>query len=105
MRPILPLTRRTSPWELDDYLAELISHNRFQEDSMPRAIRTLTIAVSLLTAIAGAPRSTLACSNPFPPGVGASLTATPTGFQIMIFGGTAFGSLPGAGCGCAVGLP
>jgi len=76
-----------------------------EEDSMPRAMRTFTIAVSLLTAIAGAPRSASACSNPFPPNVGTSLTITPTGFQLMIFGGTAFGSLVGAGCGCAVGLP
>lgn len=72
---------------------------------MPRAMRTFTIAVALLTAIAGAPRSASACSNPFPPNIGTSLIMTPTGFQLMIFGGTAFGSLVGAGCGCAVGLP
>jgi hypothetical protein len=61
-----------------------------------------------LTGVVGGPRSATACFDPLPASVGASLELLPlpaNGFRLTLYGGTAFGSPAGEGCGCAVAAP
>jgi hypothetical protein len=76
-----------------------------KEDDMARHLRSLALALAIVTGIAAAPPATHACTEPFPPNVGVALTSTPGGFELTLYGGTAFGSPMGAGCGCTVAFP
>ncbi len=72
---------------------------------MRRHASTLVTLAALLAAVTVAPGNARACVEPFPPNVGVSLESTPTGFDLTLWGGSAFGSPMGAGCGCVIALP